>query len=150
MRRPASPHRVGLPVSAETELPSHLQTFLRQHIETYEQLEVLLLLRERADPGWDVRAIANQLRLAESAVRDALVALQGKGLVTGGLEPGTGAEYARGREHVDQIVAELIDTYATRTLEVMRAMTANSIARLRANAAGTFDAVLSGQKKDDG
>ena len=136
-------------MSAETELPLHLQTFLLQHIETYEQLEVLLLLQKHSSAGWHVRGIAEKLRLSENAVRDALDALQERGLTKGGLEPGTRAEYAGGREQVDNVVAELADTYATRTLEVMRAMTANAIARLRANAAGTFDAVLSGQRKDD-
>lgn len=134
----------------ESALPPGVREFLLSNIESYEQLEVLLLLGASPELAWRITAIAQKSRLPESIVADAVRHLCSKGLVSsapGGIE---GFHHAPASPATKEVVARLMEFYEARPLELMKVMTANSIERLRANAAGAFDALLTGRKQDEG
>jgi hypothetical protein len=123
-----------------------LQQFLLERVESYEQLEVLLLLVKSRELVWPSAAICKKLQLSEAIVSHALDALRRKGLVmTLGYDQGAFL-YAPENAAVDQIVMELARACESQRLEVMKAMTANAIQRLRASAADAFDVVTHRKK----
>ena len=65
---------------AADDLPEDVQRLLRDYIESYEQLELLLLLRTELDP-WTVEALSARLRIPASLVLLALDGLQRIGFV---------------------------------------------------------------------
>lgn len=135
--------------TADAELPEEVQRFLREHIESYEQLAIVLLLQSRRDQALDGGAISAQLQLPEALVDEALQALGQRELVA--QSPGADGPLFNFRPETPAL-AELVSTLAQlnvdRRLDVMRLMTANSIERLRAKAVSTFaDAFLLRQGK---
>lgn len=129
---------------ADQELPEEVQRFLREHIESFEQLEIVLLLRSRPDQALNSAAISAELRLPEAIVDETLHTLSGRELVARA-RGADGPLFSYSPE--TPALAELVSTVAQlnqdRRLDVMRLMTANSIDRLRAKALSTFaDAFL--------
>lgn len=133
----------------ETELSASLREFLLRNVESHEQLEVLLLLGRAPKLAWRVAAIAQKSQLAESTVADALHHLCERRLVSSGAEGIEAFHCSPQNAAAAEAVAQLVKTYETSPHILMRAMTANSIERLRANAAGAFDALLTSRKKED-
>ena len=128
----------------ETELPEEIQQFLREHIESYEQLAIVLLLRSRPDQALDGSAISAELRLPDTFVEEALHALGQRTLVTQSpTADGPLFSYSPRTPALAELVSTLAQLNLDRRLDVMRLMTANSIQRLRAKAVSTFaDAFL--------
>ena len=54
------------------ELPYRVIAFVRDHVETLEQLEVLILLSKSPERWWDAAAVAEALGLNVTIARDAL------------------------------------------------------------------------------
>lgn len=124
---------------ADAQVPADVQTFLRDRVESYEQLATLLLLRSSADRLWDISQVATALCIPESIAEEALQGLSAQGL----LDMSTAAEEVRFRYNpepveLEVLVAKLAKADTEHRLEVMRLMTANAIERLRAKALTTF------------
>lgn len=132
----------------ETDLSARLQEFLLHNVESYEQLEVLLLLGSSPKLAWRVAAIAQRSQRTESIVADALQHLCERRLVSkaGGIDA---FHCAALDATAGEAVAQLVQMYEASPHILMRAMTANAIERLRANAAGAFDALRTSRKKED-
>jgi hypothetical protein len=128
----------------DNDLPEEVQRFLREHVESFEQLEIVLLLRGRADEAFDSNAISAELRLPEVIVEEALDTLSQRALVR--RAPGVAGplySYSPETPSLAALVSALAQLNVERRLDVMRSMTANSIERLRAKALSTFaDAFL--------
>jgi hypothetical protein len=131
----------GMPAQ---ELPEEVQRFLREHIESFEQLEIVLLLRSRPDQALSSTAISAELRLPETIVDETLHTLSGRELVA--RAPGVDGPlftYSPETPTLAELVSAVAQLNQDRRLDVMRVMTANSIDRLRAKAVSTFaDAFL--------
>ena len=54
------------------ELPHRVVAFVRDHVETLEQLEVLILLSKSPERWWDAAAAGEALGLSETITGDAL------------------------------------------------------------------------------
>ena len=65
---------------ARDELPAELRAFLYSCIDSIEQVEILMLLRE-AERGCTTRAVASSLGLGEAAARGHLETLTARGLL---------------------------------------------------------------------
>ena|SRR5688572_1598621 len=135
-------------MTADADIPKDVQAFLRDYIESYEELEVLLLLHRLRGGAYAIAAITAQLPLPgiNSETTEALVA---RGLLSA-RRTGTEPVYAYAPEdpEVDATVARLAQSYASVRLSVMKLMTANAMDRLRASALHTFaDAFVFGRKK---
>jgi DNA-binding transcriptional regulator LsrR (DeoR family) len=115
-------------------------------VESYEQLEVLLLLVNSRELLWSCEAICQKLQLSEPVVAEALDALRRRRLVTTVEHEITGSFYAPEDAALNKAVMELSRAYDCQRLEIMKAMTANAIQRLRATAADAFETLASRKK----
>ncbi|HZT03925.1 MAG TPA: hypothetical protein VFA39_16860 [Steroidobacteraceae bacterium] len=134
------------------DLPEDVRALLHEHIETYEQLEVLLLLRRERYEEWTVAGLAARLRLREELVASALEGLRAGGLVTA---TATAAAprfaYRPASSGLDAATGRLDHEYAERPIRIIQLMSANAIDRVRTAALHTFaDAFVLKKDKKDG
>lgn len=116
-----------------------MHELLRRHIASYDQLELLLLLRaERArwcSEPWLEDKRPGMLDALQHLVEQRLVVERG----------GTGErlyQYNPPDEQIARAIDHLATVYRNQPHEVMRVMTANAVERVRSQAARTFGEVL--------
>jgi len=130
------------------EVPSDLQQFLRDHVETYEQLEILVLLAGAPDRHWSADDIAAALRVDHAVVTEGLAHLDRAGvLVASG--PDTAPRFAARPDHAAMVV-RLADVYRRDRLGIMNRMTSNALERVRTSALRAFTSAFLLGKKNDG
>lgn len=132
------------------EISDKVRNFLRDHITSYEHLEVLLLLRRRADQRWSAEAVATELRVSADAAEDALAHLCGCSLLeVHRQDTPRSFSYGPGGPDLAATVDELARGYDLDRLGVMNLMNAHAIERVRDHALHMFaDAFVLGRKKD--
>ncbi len=134
------------------ELPPDVQRLLRDHIESYEQLELLLLLR--ADRGclWTEEDICARLKLAGTLVSGALQGLQSMGFAE--VRPQSAAKryiYRVQADDLEATIERLAQAYRQQPIPIVKLMSANAIERLRTAALRTFaDAFILKKDKNRG
>ena len=133
------------------ELPEDVQKLLRDHIGSYEQLELLLVLRANSDTCWTREALGARLRIPEALVIEALTALGSAGFVGSLTQDGRkGYAYRIHRAEVEATVARLARAYKDQPMSVIKLMSANAIERVRTAALRTFaEAFILRKDKDD-
>ena len=136
-------------MSSTDDLAEDVRALLHEHIESYEQLEVLLLLRRERHEDWTVAALAARLQIREELVASAL-----RGLRIGGLAVATGAAsqprfaYRPTSSGLDAAAGRLEREYAERPIRIIQLMSANAIDRVRTAALHTFADAFILKKKD--
>lgn len=101
---------------AGPELSAVVQQFVLRHIDSIEQLEVLLLLRAHADRAYSPEEVSRELRTAPASAVHRLATLARSGLV---VEAPAGAyRYAPRTSDLDAAASELADAYAVRRFAV--------------------------------
>lgn len=131
------------------DLPDDVRALLHEHIESYEQLETLLLLRRERYEQWTSEGLAARLRVRAELVDSALIRLKAGGLVeTTGVAP-TRFAYRPASPALDAAVGRLQSEYAERPILIIQLMSANAIERLRTAALHTFADAFVLKKKDD-
>lgn len=137
---------------AVDDLPEDVRRLLRDHVESYEQLELLILLRAEPDHPWTVEALSARLRVPASLVLLALDTLQTAGFVSS--RPlGAEKQYARLAQsnNVEATLERLVQAYREHPIPVLKQMSANAIERVRTAALRTFaDAFILRKDKKDG
>jgi ornithine cyclodeaminase/alanine dehydrogenase-like protein (mu-crystallin family) len=134
-----------------TPVSEDVRAFLREQIETYEELEVLLFLQRETLGPWSVDSLRAQLRLDPSVLCDVLTALRGRKLINSsfdGFEEGyqLSAEAAN-----NETLAHLAALFENQSIEVIKLMSANSIDRIRTAAVRSFaDAFVFRKGKNNG
>jgi len=151
MAHPLPDGKRGFSLGAD-DLPEEVQRLLRDHIESFEQLELLLLLRAGLDHPWTVEALSARLRIPASLVLLALDELQTAGFVTA---RALGAEkqytYVAQGSHVEATLERLARAYHEHPIPILKQMSANAIQRVRTAALRTFsDAFILRKDKKDG
>ena len=136
---------------AADDLPEDVQRLLRDYIESYEQLELLLLLRTELDP-WTVEALSARLRIPASLVLLALDGLQRIGFVAA--RP-LGAEkqyaYIAQNSGGEATLERLVQAYREHPIPILKQMSANAIEGVRTAALRAFaDAFILRKDKKDG
>jgi predicted DNA-binding transcriptional regulator YafY len=138
-------------VTDTSDLPEDVRALLYEHIESYEQLETLLLLRRERHEEWTAEKLAARLHVGIELIERGLAGLRASGLVGA-----TGAGSARfayrpASSGLDAAAGRLDHEYAERPVLVIRLMSANSLQRLRTAALHTFaDAFVLKKDKNDG
>lgn len=131
-----------------TEVPSLVQAFVLEHIESYEQLEILLLLRLEATESWSELRISERLGLSVTLTADAVTALIAHGLVKRQGE-GPRCVFAPRSEALDEAVTALGQSYTLQRLEIVKLMSANAIKRMRTDALRAFAEAFVLRKDED-
>lgn len=132
------------------DLPEDVRALLHEHIESYEQLEVLLLLRRERYEEWTLEALAARLHVREELIGSALEGLEAGGLVAAtGAAPAPRFAYRPASSGLDAAAGRLDREYAERPIRIIQLMSANSIERLRTAALHTFAESFVLKKKDN-
>ena len=133
------------------ELSPETQAFLREHIEEYEHLELLLLLFRDQERTWSADEAAERLALSPRVVSEALAHLRSRGLVAGAAGPTPGFRFHAVGQSTSAAVRELATAYEQSRLSIIRQMNANALERLRTSAIRAFaDAFRLRKGRDDG
>jgi predicted transcriptional regulator len=66
---------------AEANFPENVNQFIYAHIDSIEQLEILLLLRHHADKSWSFKAISDELRSTPDSVATRILPLEKIGII---------------------------------------------------------------------
>jgi hypothetical protein len=126
-------------VTEPSALPEDVRQLLHEHIESYEQLELLLLLRRERREEWTAGALAQRLHVSAGLIGPALERLQVSGLVAATGSPGAARyAYRPGRPELDAATGRLQREYAERPVRIIQLMSANAIERVRTAALRTF------------
>jgi len=130
---------------SDAAIPPRVQRFISTHIDSIEKLEVLLLMRARADREWTARDVSQELRITEASAAARLQDLTARRLL---VEKGSSPlSYRFGPASSDdaQDVAELQETYSTRRVSVISFIFSRPLDRVR----GFADAFRLKRDKDD-
>ena len=136
-------------MSNAEDLPDDVRALLHEHIESYEQLEVLLLLRRERHEPWTIVALAARLHIREELIGSALDGLKSGGLVIAtGSPPEPRFAYGPASSDLDAAAGRLDREYAERPIRIIQLMSANAIDRVRTAALHTFADAFVLKKKD--
>ncbi|MGA8708731.1 MAG: hypothetical protein WB646_17295 [Steroidobacteraceae bacterium] len=115
-----------------------MRVFLAEHIESYEQLEILLLLGDERTE-WTAQRLSSHLKISQAMTEAALSELHSRGILE--LPSGASSIRCTGNARVPEFevtLTRLARVYAERPVEIIRLMTANAIERVRTAALRTF------------
>jgi DNA-binding IclR family transcriptional regulator len=128
-----------------------VRAFLRENIESYEELEVLLLLQRESVGPWNARALAARLHLPAPLLHEALGALRSRKLVDRWFD-GTEECYRLAADMAaNETLASLATLYASHAVEIIKLMSTHSIERIRTAALRSFaDAFVFRKDKKNG
>lgn len=131
-------------------IAADVRDLLRDHVWSYEQLEILLALHAQPDHIWDVQAIAAQLNISLDAASEALEHLCRSNLASGHGQPRVftyDPSSAARRATVDRLAR----THDEQRVEIIKLMSANAMDRLRTAAMRAFaEAFVLRRKQKDG
>lgn len=131
---------------SDAGLPPRVQRFITAHIDSLEKLEVLLLLRSRAEREWTAAAVSLELRITESSAAMRLADLTARRLLvdTGAQPPAF--RYSPADSEDVQAVTELAMVYGSKRVTVISFIFSRPLDKVR----GFADAFLLKKDKDGG
>ena len=102
------------------ELPETVRCFIIDHVESVEQLEILLLLFRRPEEAWSAEGVARELRISELSAGERLEDLNRDGLVAR-VHDGVAEAYRYSAQdaQLDESVRGLASAYAERRVTVI-------------------------------
>ena len=128
-----------------------VRAFLREYIESYEELELLLLLQRESSGSWSAQSLGAQLHLDPSVLDGALVALLNKQIIKKVVDERSVCYELQSLPTLNGILGRLASTYASNAIEIVKLMSAHSIERIRTAALRTFaDAFVFRKDKKNG
>ena len=112
-------------------LPEEVARFVLQCIDSVEQLEVLLLLRESPDTAWSPEAVARQLYSNPSSIARRLATLQAHQLLTT-TDPPSSYRYQPKTPELSATITRLAEMYRERRVAVITLIASKPIENVRA------------------
>lgn len=114
-----------------SDIPEVVKSFLISYIESFTQLELLLLLHSRKDLGWTIAEVDRELRLGLELARKQLALLQQRGLLALLEREPTSYRYDPTTEELRQAVDALAATYKERRVSVTSFIYSNQVDSIR-------------------
>ena len=99
-----------------------LRRFIRSSVRSIWALELLLLLRRRADKAWTVDALTGELRSRDKLVAEILAEFVQRGLVAA--ENSNTFRYKPASDVLDNLVSELENAYSERRIALIQEIVA--------------------------
>jgi hypothetical protein len=131
-------------------LPDNVRNILRDHLTSFECLELLLLLYRRSGEPASLAALSRESGIGPDLALDALLSLESSQLVRRSLSEPTTFRYAAATAELGDAVADLERVYRDQHAAVMSEMSLNAIGRIRSGTLRAFsDAFVLGKKKRD-
>jgi hypothetical protein len=132
-------------------LPDSVEMLLRDHVTTFEQLEILVILQTHPHDHWTAAAVGERTRIPEDLIARVLADFTGSGLVEQVRESPAAYCFAPRTAKLRQAAADLAIAYRDHRALVMSTMSVNAIERIRSGTLRAFsDAFLLRRKDDDG
>ena len=131
----------------ESRIPLGVAEFLRDQIQTYEQLEIVV--RIGRDPAAEhvISSLINDLKMDSRAGAAIVDQLSGAGLLT--IIHDAAGDRVRCQGSAATPIARLAEIYESDRIELMSQMTQNALERVRTSALRTFSsAFVLGRKRD--
>ncbi len=143
--------------SAPDRLPEDVRALLRDRIESYEELEILLALERMPGAGKTAEELSAAVRVDLPLVERAVRALESRRLIERRSTAPRGTErepiyvYAPATPALDDTVRALAKAYAEQPIPIIKVMSENAIQRVRTEAARAFsEAFILRKDKNDG
>jgi len=133
---------------AEDDPDRDVKRFLLENLESYEQLQSLLLIAKAPDKDWTAKSVAETLRLPSASAHSALEHLSRRRLLNGRGEVDA-MLFKYHPEHAS-VVQRLDEICCAQLHVVLRWMNANALERVRSEAIKTFADAFLMKKKPDG
>ncbi len=113
------------------ELPEAVRRFIADHIDSVEQLEILLLLFHHPERSWTAEAVARELRISALSAGDRLKDMARSTLLA--RVQGSEGEYRYAPENQQQgvVVAGLAAAYSERRVTVINLIFSKPIDKIR-------------------
>lgn len=112
----------------ERRIPAHVRAFIEGHIDSVEQLEVLLLVRARSDKEWSASEVADELRIDPGSAEQRLEDLAAVGLLAGSSPT---FRYAPANAELAARVDELAGMYQTHRVAIIAVIFSRPSERIR-------------------
>lgn len=136
---------------SEEKIPQDVIALLQEHVHSYEQLEILVMLRGWRGEELVDQAVAQALGIPVESAAGALRQLAETGVLESIAQSDLQSRYRGPRDDFKLAIDGLAEAYKESRLEVMRLMTVNAIRRMRTDAMRAFaDAFVVGKKRNDG
>lgn len=132
------------------EIPEDMRSFLLAHVESYEQLDVLALLRTQADRGLSAEEVADGTKVPLAAAETALEGLHESGILAQAHHRGGPRfHYAPREPALDALVDRVLRAYRESPLGIVKLMSTNAIERVRTHAIRAFaSSFVSGKEEE--
>jgi hypothetical protein len=112
-------------------IPADVRAFVREHIDSLEQLEVLLLVHRSAPRRWSAAAVSRELRIDVASAARRLADLHGRRLLERAGD-GDEAEYWHAPDSAhDSVLRDLAATYAERRVTLIEFIFAAPVREVR-------------------
>jgi hypothetical protein len=131
---------------SDAGLPPRVQRFITTHIDSLEKLEVLLLLRARAEREWTASSVSMELRITELSATARLADLAARGLLVGNGATPPSYRFSPSDTEDVQAVAELATVYGAKRVSVISFIFSRPLDRVR----GFAEAFVLKKDKDGG
>lgn len=102
----------------ESGIPGHVERFIADHINSVEQLEVLLLLHDRSSEEWTAATVARELYIDPGSAGRRLADWQARGLLSVTEAPEPSYRFAPRDSEFQRTVRDLASSYAERRVTV--------------------------------
>jgi hypothetical protein len=137
--------------SRHEPIPQDVASLLRDHIATYEQLGIVLLLRAHAGKRWTVRAAAERLNLSDEIAAVALDELwASRVLEVSPQDSKPTYRYGPANAELAARIDALARLFQDQRAEILRLLCANAVERVRTRAIRTFgDSIAMNKPRPD-
>jgi hypothetical protein len=113
------------------DLPEAVRRFIADHIDSVEQLEILLLLYQHPERSWTAESVARELRISVLSAGDRLKDMA-RAAILSRVEGGEGEYcYAPENQQLGEAVAGLATAYSERRVTVINLIFSKPIDKIR-------------------
>jgi hypothetical protein len=118
------------------ELPSDIGKFITEHINSIEQLEILLFLyksaNQESNKAWNADGVSQELQIKTAIAAEHLTALQSQGIFEADGKVPSSYWYNPSKTEINRVVAKLAATYQKNRASVINLIASQRIEKLRA------------------
>lgn len=131
----------------DDRVPTEVVNLLREHVQTYEQLEILVRTGQDPRHAHLIASLLMELNLDPGAGAAAVDHLSDAGLLT--IVRDAAGDRVRCHTDASTVVARLAEVYEVARIDLISQMTQNALDRVRTAALRTFSsAFVVGRKRD--
>ena len=116
---------------AQQTVPEAALRFVRRHIHSVSQLEVLLLLHRTAPQDWDAEGLSRELRIEPGWAAELLALLRRAALVEESPAGDGSHRFAPASPELAKAVESLAASYADRRVTVVASLYSKPVGRIR-------------------